>query len=66
MVFVGFTWLRVVENLRYTLDKNSPVCLFERRGSSCGLASLLVDVLFSTSPELLDLGVFDVIEMGPG
>lgn len=55
-----------MENLRYTLDKNSPVFLFERQGSSCGLDSLLVDVLFSTSLELLDLGVFDAIEMGPG
>lgn len=66
MVFVGFTWLRVVEKLRYILDKNSPVFLLERRGSSCRLASMLLDVLSSTSPELFDIGVVDNIEIAPG
>ena len=66
VVFVGFTWLRVVANLRYILDKNSPIFLLDGRGSSCRLASKLLDVLSSTSPELLGIGVLDVIEMAPG
>lgn len=66
VVSVGITWLRVVANLRYILDKNSPVFLLDGRGSSCRLASMLLDVLSSTTPELLDLGDVDVIEMAPG